>query len=57
VFVNREHKLVGFDVEMAQLLARDLRVKVEFVELEDLAPLPRLLASGRVDLGTGAASP
>jgi len=50
VFVNREAKLVGFDVEMAQVLGRDLGVKVEFVELEDLASLPDLLASSRVDL-------
>ena len=50
VFVNRDGKLVGFDVEMAQHLARDLGVRVEFVEIEDLAALPRLLASGRIDL-------
>jgi Na+/H+-dicarboxylate symporter len=50
VFFNRERQLVGFDVEMAQLLARDLGVKVEFVEMEDLTSLPRLLATGRVDL-------
>ena len=51
VFMNRERKLVGFDVEMAQILGRDLGVKVEIVELGDLAALPRLLASGDVDLG------
>jgi len=50
VFVNREQNLVGFDVEMAQLLARDLGVKVEFVEMEELAAMPRLLATGRLDL-------
>jgi len=50
VFVNRERNLVGFDVEMAQILGRDLGVKVEFVETEDLTVLPRLLATGRVDL-------
>ena len=33
------------------ILGRDLGVKVEIVELEDLAALPRLLASGDVDLG------
>jgi Na+/H+-dicarboxylate symporter/ABC-type amino acid transport substrate-binding protein len=48
--VNRERKLVGFDVEMAQLLGRDLGVQVEFVELENLASLPRLLATGRLDI-------
>ncbi len=36
VFLNREQKLVGFDVEMAHHLARDLGVKVEFVEIEDV---------------------
>lgn len=50
VFLNRENKLVGFDVEMAHHLARDLGVKVEFVEIEALAALPQLLAAGRVDL-------
>jgi ABC-type amino acid transport substrate-binding protein len=50
VFLNRERRLVGFDVEMAQLLARDLGVKVEFVEMEELAALSRLLATGGIDL-------
>ncbi|HVO94130.1 MAG TPA: ABC transporter substrate-binding protein, partial [Terriglobales bacterium] len=50
VLVNRERSLVGLDVEMAQLLARDLGVKIEFVELEDPTLLPRLLANGRVDI-------
>ena len=50
VLMNRERKLVGLDVEMAQALGRDLGVKVEFVELEELAALSPLLASGRVDL-------
>jgi ABC-type amino acid transport substrate-binding protein len=35
---------------MAQQLARDLSVKVEFVEMEDLTTLSRLLATGRLDL-------
>ena len=50
VFLNGEGHLVGFDVEMAQQLAGDLSVKVEFVEMEDLTVLPRLLATGRIDL-------
>ncbi|MGE5217912.1 MAG: cation:dicarboxylate symporter family transporter [Chloroflexota bacterium] len=50
VFFNGERQLVGFDVEMAQLLARDLGVKVEFVDMEDVTALPRLLATDRVDL-------
>jgi len=36
---------------MAQILGRDLGVKVEIVELGDLTALPRLLASADVDLG------
>jgi len=51
--VTREGKLVGFDIEMAQLLGSDLGVKVEFIELKNLAGLPQLLASGRVDLAMG----
>jgi Na+/H+-dicarboxylate symporter/ABC-type amino acid transport substrate-binding protein len=50
VFLNRERRLVGFDVEMAQLLARDLGVEVGFVEMEDSPRWQELLASGRVDL-------
>jgi Na+/H+-dicarboxylate symporter/ABC-type amino acid transport substrate-binding protein len=50
VFVNRTGLLVGFDVEMAQELANDLGVKVEFVELEGAAALSDVLAAGRVDL-------
>jgi ABC-type amino acid transport substrate-binding protein len=56
VFVNREGNWVGFDVEMAHFLARDLGVKVEFVEMEALTALPGLLATGRLDLAmTGIA--
>ena len=56
VFVNRAGHLVGFDVEMAHEIARDLGVKLEFVELENSAALPGLLATGRVDLAmTGIA--
>ena len=54
--IDTEGKLVGFDVEMAHHLARDLGVKVEFVEIEALAALPQLLAAGRIDLAmTGTA--
>jgi ABC-type amino acid transport substrate-binding protein len=41
--------LVGFDVEMAQLLGRDLGVKAEFIEIKELSELPRLLAANRFD--------
>jgi Na+/H+-dicarboxylate symporter/ABC-type amino acid transport substrate-binding protein len=50
VFLNGEGELVGFDVEMAHLLARDLGVKAEFVEMRDLTSLARLLMTGRLDL-------
>jgi Na+/H+-dicarboxylate symporter len=50
VFVNRDGNLVGLDAEMAQLLARDLGVKIEFVEMEDPTVLPRMLATGCIDL-------
>ena len=50
VFLNRQQKLTGLDVEMAHHLARDLGVKVEFVEIETSAALPQLLAAGRIDL-------
>ena len=51
VFINREGYLVGFDVEMAQLLARDLGVIVEFVEMEAAGPeVPPLLAADIFDV-------
>jgi ABC-type amino acid transport substrate-binding protein len=50
VFLDRERRLVGFDVEMAQLLARDLGVKLEFVEMQDAPAWQDLLARGRIDL-------
>ena len=47
VFMNREGFLVGFDVEMAQLLARDLGVKAQFVQMEAAGPgVPRLFLAG-----------
>jgi ABC-type amino acid transport substrate-binding protein len=48
-FVNDEQRLVGLDVEMAHLLARDLGVRIEFVRLEwgELAPA---LSSGICDI-------
>ena len=52
VRLNRASNLVGFDIERAQLLGRDLGVRVELVELDDPAALPSLLRNGRVDLST-----
>ncbi len=49
-FVNAGGTFVGFDVELASLLARDLGVpRLEFVP-STWAELPRLLVEGRVDL-------
>jgi Na+/H+-dicarboxylate symporter/ABC-type amino acid transport substrate-binding protein len=50
VFLNGARRLVGLDVEMAQLLGLDLGVKVEFVEIKELSEVPRLLATDRFDL-------
>ena len=50
-FVNGAGELVGFDVEMARLLARDLGVGIEFVHVHDRpGALSDLLAAGRIDL-------
>jgi Na+/H+-dicarboxylate symporter len=50
VFFNGGRQLVGLDVEMAQLLARDLGVKAEFVEIKELSDVPSLLATNRFNL-------
>ena len=51
VFTARDGHLVGFDVEMAQLLGRDLGVKVEFIKMEEVgARVPSALATAQVDL-------
>ncbi|HHQ48432.1 MAG TPA: transporter substrate-binding domain-containing protein, partial [Acidobacteria bacterium] len=48
-FVNQEAQLVGFDVEMANELARDLGVRLQFVRL-DPATLAQSLSDGSCDL-------
>jgi Na+/H+-dicarboxylate symporter len=50
VFFNEARQMVGLDVEMAQLLSRDLGVELEFVEIEDSTALTRMLRTGRVDI-------
>ena len=52
VFRNARGDLVGFDIELAHLLARDLAVSVEFAEwpVEELAGA---VSDGRCDLGIG----
>ncbi len=48
-FITPQGKLVGFDVEMAHILAQDIGVDLEFVpfEFDRLAPM---LKSGQIDL-------
>ena len=52
VFRNAHGDLVGFDIELAHLLARDLAVSVEFAEWpgEELAGA---VSDGRCDIGIG----
>jgi ABC-type amino acid transport substrate-binding protein len=49
-FRNSDGQLVGFDTEMAHVLARDLGVELEFVELP-ADELPRVLEEGAIDVG------
>lgn len=51
-FHNKQGKLVGFDIEIMNMLAEDLGVSVEFVRIyrKDIAPL---LKSGYLDITTG----
>jgi ABC-type amino acid transport substrate-binding protein len=48
-FRNAQGELVGFDVEMAQVLAAELGVDLSFTRL-DAPPLGSLLDTGRVDV-------
>jgi len=52
VFVNSANHLVGFDVEMAHDLARELNVDVEFVRV-DRARFTAHLDGGTCDMGMG----
>ncbi|WP_157117829.1 cation:dicarboxylate symporter family transporter [Oceanicoccus sagamiensis] len=51
-FHNKQGKLVGFDIEIMNMLAADLGVDVEFVRIyrKDTAPL---LESGYIDIASG----
>ncbi len=51
-FRNAEGRLVGFDIDLAHLLAADLGVGLEFVNLEP-AQMPQFLDDGRVDIVVG----
>jgi len=48
-FLTPDGELVGFDVEMAHVLAEDLGVKLEFVPFE-FDGLKRMLTSGQIDV-------
>ncbi|TDG14828.1 cation:dicarboxylase symporter family transporter [Seongchinamella unica] len=48
-YITPKGDLVGFDVEMAHMLAQDLEVKLEFVPFE-FDGLRRMLASGQIDI-------
>lgn len=51
-FHNKEAKLVGFDIEVINLLASDLKVSVEYVRIFHNEAQP-LLASGYLDMTSG----
>ena len=51
-FRNGRGELVGFDVELAHLLARDIGVKVEFIEFP-AGELASAVSSGTADIGIG----
>ncbi|RLQ21984.1 hypothetical protein DWB85_10375 [Seongchinamella sediminis] len=48
-FVTPRGELVGFDVEMAHMMAQDLEVGLEFIPFE-FDGLKRMLASGQIDI-------
>jgi Na+/H+-dicarboxylate symporter len=48
-FITPDQKLVGFDVEMAHILAEDLGVMLEFIPFEFDA-LGQMLSSGQIDI-------
>jgi ABC-type amino acid transport substrate-binding protein len=48
-FENQKGKLVGFDVEMAYLLAQDMKMKLEFVRVDRAQPAA-MLNGGYVDM-------
>jgi ABC-type amino acid transport substrate-binding protein len=52
VFRNARNELVGFDVELAHLLARDLRVRAEFIQWQ-VNDIAGAIAAGRSDIGIG----
>ena len=56
VFMNADGKLVGFDVDLANTLARDLGLKLAFVPIgKDMKEMARQLAQGQIDIVSGLA--
>ncbi|MBP6700473.1 MAG: cation:dicarboxylase symporter family transporter [Halioglobus sp.] len=51
-FFNSRGELVGFEIELSQLLARSLEVKAEFVPVR-WQDVPRLLSEGVIDVMPG----
>ncbi len=49
-FKNNAGDLVGFDIEMAHLLAKDLQVTVEFIRLPDRAKIEQYLNAQTCDI-------
>jgi Na+/H+-dicarboxylate symporter/ABC-type amino acid transport substrate-binding protein len=50
VFYNSESELVGLDVDLASLMARDMGVALEFVRVSSLDAMAAALAAGSCDL-------
>jgi Na+/H+-dicarboxylate symporter/ABC-type amino acid transport substrate-binding protein len=50
VFFNSRSELVGLDVDLASLLARDMGVGLEFVEMSSMESIAAALDAGSVDL-------
>ena len=51
-FNNKQGDLVGFDIELIHLLARELKVSIEFVKLNQ-EEAATLLQKGDIDLASG----
>ncbi|MFN3151306.1 cation:dicarboxylate symporter family transporter [Bremerella sp.] len=52
-YFNSQHELIGFDIQMAYVLARDLDVDIEFVPIDQDNPLKQL-REDHFDIGMSA---
>ncbi len=50
VFVNSKSQLVGLDIDLANVLAREMRVDLEFVRVSSVDSMAADLSAGRCDL-------